>query len=149
MAGATAPRRSSRQAIIVGLILIAGSVPVVIHGPALWRAIVISRDYYETTTEGERVVGWSEYHLFREAPVKTALFHVSTGFQCMQSSTVDGETRQTRWDSRGRVQEQWRSGLRFRNQPPWWWGVTDQGAPTAPWHAEGTSAEEWLERKND
>ena len=69
-------------------------------------------------------------------------YYTENGFKAGET-VIDGDkTRITKWrfdgtvfsqlegtfDSHGNVVD-----MKVNNSPPWWWGVTNQTEPTAPW----------------
>ncbi len=72
------------------------------------------------------------------------LFYCETGFKAFEQLYEAGRiARTTVWNRNGTVKRQ--TEVKFdgqipsvghRGSPPWWWGVTDQTEPTAPWWNE-------------
>ena len=67
-------------------------------------------------------------------------WYVETGFKCKEAQLRSGAgsaIKCTAWDPTGKVISQRKldpeQGMIDNDSPPWWWGVSDQTSPTAPW----------------
>ena len=103
--------------------------------------------------QGHPVRGWVRVKRWTEPSVEHGeliVYHEHTGFKAADAQYIDGQlAKSTSWYPNGTVSLQWdyfdESGRVTnvpvsRDEPPWWWGVTDQTEPTAPWwNSEGRS----------
>ncbi len=88
------------------------------------------------------------------APVKNGSvvqYYLENGFKAAEEQYENWKcVRTTKWWFDGSVMAQWdyekKKGARKKTDPTWWWDVQDQTESSAPWMAEGITAEEWWER---
>lgn len=137
-----------RARLIAGFLLVAVVVSALFLVPwkSLYWSITHDKFYEEWPSKNAR--GWSylergaKGEIFERRRGPLVQFSVRTGFKTMECVVEDiVPTRRTYWNEDGtvRYQERWRSDLDHpdgpllqRRAPPWWWGVTDQSAPTMP-----------------
>ena len=135
-----------RSQIILALILLsAGSLCTALwvnDGP-LWWWVMTKAGEYEYSRDGHLIRGQSVNMRFGDRRLlRCDEWYVENGFRRAEGWRSTGKypgapERQTQWDFDGRVVYQSRvdadgSNAR-RESSPWWWGVTDQTEPTAPW----------------
>ena len=137
----------SRKALVVAVaILSLVAVPGVVYHQGIWLAVTTKRisysEYLEHGFRSRPVRGWVHVKRWTDQPVAhgpRVLYWERTGFKFLEMECIDGEVaRSTCWSSTGTVLAQRhyldKSGtMTRRDGPPWWWGVTDQTEPTAPW----------------
>ena len=117
----------------------------VTNGPAIWQWLTVRRIQIDEKSGRHRVLGFYSVKRFRNPPVRhgiTLAHYLDTGFKSVESEWKDGITfSSTSWNLDGTVHEQLRENslpgrrvpLLGKSSPPWWWNVTDQTEPTAPW----------------
>lgn len=145
-------RGARRARWVVGALLLGiTAVAVPLAGP-IWNRISIDKGTEDYFVSGVmRVNGvpsqvrWYTWRArWRGNIVQHGYYYCRSGFVCSENTVVGGERRLTLYLPDGRVHKQ-RSYKRignssqeeFRTEPPWWWGVTDQSHPTAPWLNDG------------
>ncbi len=136
-------------------------------GDLLWVSITTKRVPMPTSRDGGPWVpswipisvnpdvgrGWVRVKRWADPPVAhgTATWYfLSTGYKGQEYSIENGViVGETTWKSDGSVLSQHRvrdehgnlvdpyGEKAERRSPPWWWGVTDQTEPSAPWWKEG------------
>ena len=99
------------------------------------------------TEEVHTVGGYARVHKrSNEMQLRTG-WYLETGFIGEEVTSWHPELRQTWYTRDGRVADQFSVSAdgtaEERHQPPWWWGVTDQAEPTAPWVITWGSFEPW------
>ncbi len=137
--------KSTRRArlILVGVVLALVAVSVPLAGP-VWEWVTTKETSKLETIDGHEVL-WTRAASRWDAkgPGRVVSYYTENGFK-----RVEGEWRHggifhafTMWNFDGTVRLQQRDPdkhPRFsRQSPPWWWGVTDQTEPTAPWWKGG------------
>ena len=152
--------KRSRLLLVVILVAVAALVGSlwVGEGP-LWRMVMLKRvplPYLLETGQPSAPVGviadhqrgWMKVRRWSDPPVshgRAIAYWISTGFKAHECEVRDGVLlRATTWTPDGAVQTQIRQiddeghflpadAELDRDSPPWWWGVTDETEPTAPW----------------
>ncbi len=69
-------------------------------------------------------------------PRQWVFYYVDSGFKAEEGEEAGMYSKKTVWNFDGTVRDQIRPDGHPRSDPPWWWGVTDQTEPTAPWWNE-------------
>ena len=135
--------KRGRLVLVIILVAVAALVTAlwVNEGP-LWRLVMLKRLPLEfSTAEGHKVRGWGMIKRSdSESYGWSVMWYVESGYRAIIVFYVDGvPDRGVTWDVEGKVTEQVTtpeegSGVWAANESaPWWWGVTDQTKPTAPW----------------
>ena len=109
-------------------------VPLTVLGPAF-------NERY-----GHAIRGWAAVKRWSDRPFRFGLFvgyYVENGLIAVRGEQYEDITgrirpaRGTAWNFDGTVEVQWMrddAGNQVEKEsPPWWWDVTDQAEPTAPW----------------
>lgn len=137
-------RRWVRRTLVIGLLLAFAVVAF-----DLWRRTT-------TTTVWERSDGQSmltriEQSLWSDEVALRETWSIGTGYLVHRVRTVEEGQIVTIWDTSGELLTQLlvaktTKKVEQRTGPPWFEPVEDQVVPSAPWLAEGLTAEEWWER---
>lgn len=143
----------SRRAktVLIGLVVVVCAGGVFAWKPVLrlvstQRIWTLTRDawFHEDARAHETVKGrvreYQEYHRWRRiAHGWQRGWFEHNGFLAYETEWRNGRPiRGTEWRRDGSIREQWddvdRGGRAMsKRTPPWWWGVTEQSQPTAPW----------------
>ena len=129
------------------LVLLVLAVALVGLGSLAWEPaylwVTYESRWFETRLENHAVAERLRFHRWTGIPLTRSPWSVgrvgwyrSTGFKAWQN----GERGRTTWypDGTLRLQFAWPGSREYRFSPPstqslpWWWGVTDQTAPSAP-----------------
>ena len=143
-----------RGRLLLWLVLALVVAPIPFVGPSVWRWLTTStrKVYLDSSSNPElmrtihKVRGWetvkrgSQPYL-RHGPC--ILYYVENGFKAEESFYENNTlVRSTIWNIDGLVVAQTKGqqplfppweGHWPKRSPPWWWNVTDQTEPTAPW----------------
>ena len=128
--------------IVLVLCLVLGGVAVGSAGRV--RDLFVRKEYRTTTHEGRPAIMWECRRMWTETILEAIWYDEVTGMQVRRFVHAGGEYRDTLWTLDGSVRRQAGGSLIWKEEPPWWWGETDQGQPNAPWVLEGQSLIAWL-----
>ncbi len=151
-----------RSHLVLAVILVAVVVVVILlvalwvnEGP-LWRWVMLKRVDHEgyhgyfvslVIINGHfppPTRGWKTVKRWTDHPIwygKMVLYYVETGMKSAEGEIYAGpSSHATLWNLDGTIQQQRRVDpnryWEVKDAPPWWWPVTDQTEPTAPWWSE-------------
>lgn len=148
--------KRSRLLLVVIVIAVAVlSVSLWVGEGPLWRLVMLRTVPFQDTWGENKVRGWRTYKRWHEYDGKgkgprgdLLAWYVETGFKAAEGEDVNEVGGWvTTWEPDGTVRNQMRFVLKkatpmprrkadMKSSPPWWWGVTDQTEPTAPWWEE-------------
>ena len=127
-----------RRAKLVLLVLACALVGLGVWG---WESLwwwVMTEKHFRGWERGE-TRGWQRRSRETGLLLLEQRFCVLSGFKTLEMVGKGDMTRTTEWSKDGRVLGQWQikgAGANITveecNDPPWWWGITDQSAPSAP-----------------
>ena len=137
--------KSTRRARLILAVLVLDLVPVAafLWEPA-WEWVTTGTAVREQFINSELTRGYITYNRWASPidnpqPTEETFYFVRNGFKQMERFTFPrtyAPNRMTRWRLDGTVEHQILGG-EVKGSPPWWWGVTDQTEPTAPWWKGG------------
>ena len=126
--------------VAVVLALVAVSVPL---ASPVWYWVMTKETSILETMDGHEVRGMRAASRWdAKGPGRVVSYYTENGFKAFEGEWRRGKAflTLTMWNFDGTVRLQQRDpdeAPRFAKQsPPWWWGVTDQTNPTAPWWKE-------------
>ena len=138
--------KSTRRARLVIIAIALGLGAVLLpQSSVLWSLLTLKKIPLDEVSKGHRVLGFYTVKRWTDPPERhgrTLTHYVDNGFLSVDSLWKDGIlVSSTSWLFDGTVKEQMRENslpnrrvpLEGRGKPPWWWSVTDQTEPTAPW----------------
>ncbi len=147
-----------RSHLVLAVILVAVVVLCVclwVNDGPLWRLVMLTREPVDAANgDGHRVVGWLNVNRRSGDPHGLLYYYAETGMKYVEAAIKNDITwRATIWDINGKVVSQRfihprnidldPSSLKFvmseiktKTSPPWWFCVTDQTEPSAPWWNE-------------
>ena len=137
------PRRAKLVLLVLAVALVGLGVWAWVDEGPLWRWMMTTRRYRESSRESELVRGWSTIHRWSGINVGPfADYFVRSGKRSSYGSeSDDGIYKHTSWKFDGSVSWQISYNVRIppgdrekglNYLPPWLWGVTDQTEPTMP-----------------
>ena len=110
----------------------------------LWEIATTRKEHFESKDWSRPIRGWKSVRRFSESPVshgRSVTHYLENGFLAWEQIWDDGVLmRHTEWQFDGTLHYQSgrESGVQpfaitENHGPVWWWGLTHQSVPTAPW----------------
>ncbi len=138
--------KSSRRArlILLGVVLALGLV-VAGMPEGVWHSLTSRIQTMDFVSHGHAVRSWERVAWLGGLVGDSQWFFVVTGFKAGEekqaSPNYETEMHTTEWHPDGSIMSQCRTTWdtngfphnEWNTSPPWWWNVTDQTEPTAPW----------------